>query len=128
MENNIINHKLSVLILFIILFSKSIFSQEDRWVLVSNEENPSRSFYYDSKSIEIDGNTITFWEKWIFWGSNCDESYVLAEMKCGKRQYRWTKQINICNGKKNTVDLTNTTWDVIEPESITEKYYFILCK
>lgn len=123
--------KFNFLLLVIILFSVTKgFSQNDRWVYITDNED--MTIYYDTETINYNGDEITLNLKYII--SNVskeltDIDYFInkAIYYCGKDYYKIVRAtLYYKNGKVSTIKDTYNE-DII-PDSIGEDIYRYFCK
>jgi hypothetical protein len=109
----------------ILLFASClVFAQQNRWTYVGAGVSGTQ-FFIDRKSIEIKGNRVRVWNKYLY----ADDSYRLSLMEwaCSEKKYLvLDESIYDPNGRVIVTDKVNT-WFFVTPDSMSEGLYKAVC-
>jgi len=122
---------------FVVFFLLNTFirSQDDRWVFIASNHDGSSLYYYDTKSVTYEQNTVIVWLKIEYPNKDYDESskkyfnYSLNKVKyyCGQRIEESLDFFTYyTDGNLKKYDISNKKWDII-PETLGETLYLNFC-
>lgn len=109
----------------LLLIQHSAFAQTtDRWQLISNNDNGSRS-YLERSAQNTTGDRRRTWTKDIY----RDDSYkvTLVEWRCREKKFRVLEATNYAPEGKYLGQEEASGWATIVPDSVSENYFKIVC-